>query len=51
MLIRESVIFIRRQKKKSKDFKKTSKKCLTERVKHDKIIKSLKQVTKKFFEN
>ena len=39
------------KQKKSKDFKKTSKKCLTERVKHDKIIKSLKQVTKKFFEN
>ena len=39
------------KQKKSKDLKKTSKKCLTERVKHDKIIKSLKQVTKKFFEN
>ena len=30
---------------------KKEKKCLTERVKHDKIIKSLKQVTQKFFEN
>ncbi len=39
------------KQKKSKDLKKTSKKCLTERVKHDKIIKSLKQVAKKFFEN
>ena len=39
------------KKRNRKNSKKTSKKCLTERVKHDKIIKSLKQVTKKFFEN
>ena len=29
------------KQKKSKEFKKTSKKCLTERIKHDKIRKSL----------
>ena len=36
--------------KRLKSFKKT-KKCLTVRVRHDKLIKSPKQGDEKFFEN
>ena len=38
-------------KRDRKISKKETKKCLTERVKHDKIIKSQKEATTKFFEN
>ena len=37
--------------KETKKFRKKFKKCLTERVERDKLIKSPKQGDKKFFEN
>ena len=39
------------KRKKQKSFEKKFKKCLTERVERDKLIKSPKQGDKKFFEN
>ena len=40
-----------RQTKETRKFRKKFKKCLTERVERDKLIKSPKQGDKKFFEN
>ena len=39
------------EKRDEKSFKKSLEKCLTERVRHDKLIKSPKQGDEKFFEN
>ena len=38
-------------RKRNKKFRKKFKKCLTERDRHDKLIKSPKQGDTKFFEN
>ncbi len=50
-IIKKSPRAINKNNRNQKDFKKKFKKCLTEEVRHDKLIKSPKQGDKKFFEN
>ena len=49
--IKKSTRATSKKQKKQKKFRKKFKKCLTERVERDKLIKSPKQGDEKFFEN
>ena len=50
-IIFKSLRVTNKKQQKLKKFEKKFKKCLTERVEHDKLIKSPKQGDEKFFEN